>query len=186
MKGALLHSQRRQARFEALVMPHLPAAYDLARWLVGGSPEAQDVVQEACVRALRGFEGLRGDDARPWLLAIVRNCALRHIARRQRAANVIAFDEALHGHAEAASQPGPERQAEARAAGRALHDALDELPPAFREAVVLRELHGLSYREIAQVQDVPAGTVMSRLARGRALLRAALQRRHGVRRRDDL
>lgn len=181
-----MREQRRQARFEALVMPHLPAAYDLARWLVGGSAEAQDVVQDACLRALRGFDGLRGDDARPWLLAIVRNCAWRHIAGRRRAANVIAFDEVLHGQGEIGSQPGPERHAEARAAGRTLHAALAELPAAFREAIVLRELHGLSYREIALVQNAPAGTVMSRLARGRALLRAALDRRHGARRRDDL
>ncbi len=168
--------------FARLVLPHLAAAYDLARWLVRDPADAQDVVQEALLRAWRGFDGLRGSEARPWLLTIVRHCAYRHLAKVRRATdNVVPFDEALHATAGAVGwdggEPNPERSAASRAELRQLRLALLTLPIAQREAVVLRELHGLDYREIAAAQGVPIGTVMSRLARGRAALREALARR---------
>jgi RNA polymerase sigma factor (sigma-70 family) len=166
----------RLQRFERLLLPYMNAAYNLARWLLGREEDAEDAVQEAYLRAFRAFDQLAGDDPRAWLLTIVRNScysALRH----QRNHDVIPFDEMLHGH-DPARGPGwaaePERIASARSERALLHAALQELPRAFREVIVLRELEGLSYREIARVTDVPIGTVMSRLARARRQLREVL------------
>ena len=153
------------ARMERALVPHLDAAYNLARWLVGSSQEAEDAVQEACVRALSFFDGFRGEDGRAWLLAIVRNtCYDRLRGRRPTAELVDTADAGL----------GPEAQ-QIRAADRKIvHEALEQLAPEYREAIVLRELEGMSYREISEVAGVPMGTVMSRLARGRAALRVVL------------
>ena len=166
--------------FEHLALQHLEAAYNLAFWLVRSRADAEDVVQEAYLRALRAFAGFRGDDMRPWLLAIVRHTAYRWLNERRRARNVVSIEAAyaaatVQGLAEpAATEPS----AEAQLIGAAEHDyvvrALAELPPAFREVLVLREIEGLSYRDIANVTGVPIGTVMSRLARGRRDLRKAL------------
>ena len=168
----------RLERFERLLLPYMTAAYNLARWLLGREEDAEDAVQEAYLRA---FDQLAGDDPRAWLLTIVRNScyiALRH----QRNRDVIPFDEMLHGQDPARGLAGaasawaaePERIASARSERDLLHTALQELPRAFREVIVLREREGLSYREIAQVTDVPIGTVMSRLARARRQLREVL------------
>jgi len=158
------------ARFEELLLPHLDDAYSLARYLVRDEHDAQDVVQEAYLRALRHFGTLRGGDGRAWLLAIVGNCARTWRRGRRADAVTTEFDEELHG-GEAGDAEAGLRQGEARAQ---LHRALDRLPAEFREALVLRELHGLSYREIAEVTGCLIGTVMSRLARGRQRLLEAL------------
>jgi RNA polymerase sigma-70 factor, ECF subfamily len=156
----------RRAGFEATFLPHLPAAYNLARWLTRDGHDAEDVVQEAYLRAFRSFGGFRGGDGRAWFLAIVRNTCLTWIQRNRPPKPTVPFDEAVHGVP--ADTPAPPSDSEA------LRRAMDELPPEFREAVVLRELEGLSYKEVAAVTGVPIGTVMSRLSRGRGLLREAM------------
>jgi RNA polymerase sigma-70 factor, ECF subfamily len=166
--------------FEQQALPHLDAAYSLAFWLMRDRADAEDVVQDAYVRALRGFDGFRGDAMRPWLLAIVRNVAWRALAVRRRAAsNVIPIEAAYTRTGEDEPEPmtiaSDEASAESRlieAADRALLTrALDALTPLFREALVLREIEEMSYAEIATVLGVPQGTVMSRLSRARAELR---------------
>lgn len=166
---ALLH------RFETVALAHLDAAYNLARWMTGNSDDAQDVVQEAVLRALRYFGSFRGDNARPWLLQIVRHTCFAWM-RQNRASDWVQLDD------EEAYEP-PWREAVAdepfsalsREDERAqLNAALAGLSYPYREVLVLRELEDLSYREIAAIVDVPVGTVMSRLARGRRQLREAL------------
>ena len=168
--------------FERAALPHLDAAYNLAYWLVRNRADAEDVVQDAYLRAFRSFASLTGDDIRPWLLTIVRNVAYRMIARRQRAGNVISFEDAFPARpGEAASEPpiaadlaSPEDLLLGEGQRRLVVTALAALPPAFREVVVLREMEGLSYREIADVTGAPIGTVMSRLSRARGELRSIL------------
>jgi RNA polymerase sigma-70 factor, ECF subfamily len=147
---------------------------------VRSRPDAEDVVQDAYLRALRAFQNFHGDDMRPWLLAIVRHTAYRWLNNRRRAGNVISIEEAYEAAAtrDPAEPADQAPNAEARLIGAVEQDyvvrALAELPPAFREVVVLREIEGLSYRDIAKVTGAPIGTVMSRLARGRRDLRQAL------------
>lgn len=160
-------------RFEAIVLPHLDAAYTLARYLMRSEHDAQDVVQEACLRALRHFGGFRGGgEGRAWLLAIVRNTAYTWQRRRGADALTTEFDESQHSGAIAHENP----EAVAVAAGdrESLRRAIDELPPEFREVIVLRELEGLSYKEISDAAGVPIGTVMSRLSRARRRLEEVL------------
>ena len=166
-----------QARFAAAVLPHLDAAYNLARWLVRDAHDAQDVVQDALVRALRHFDGFRGGDPRPWLLAIVRNAAFAWLgARRTGEVDVADHEHELVAVLAIDAPPAdPESLALRRAERQQIDAAIAALPIAFREAVVLRELEELSYRDIARITDVPIGTVMSRLSRGRHLLAAALR-----------
>ena len=171
------------SRFERLTLPHLDAAFNLAFWLVRSEPDAEDVVQEAYMRAFRGFQGFAGADVKPWLLAIVRNAAYRWLSNRRRAANVVSLDEAFGSPAEepadiqvASEEPTPETQLINEADRGLVRSALAELPPIFREMRVLRELEGLAYREISRVTGAPIGTVMSRLARGRRELRKSLCR----------
>lgn len=166
----------RTRRFEAAVLPHLDAAYNLARWLLRDEQSAQDVVQDAYLRAFRFFDGFRGGDARPWLLGIVRNACFTWLGQSGR--DPVEFDEerdngALDARDElAANDP---LHLLARKLERAqVNAAIATLPPLFRETLILRELEELSYDEIAQVAGIPLGTVMSRLSRARALLRAAL------------
>jgi RNA polymerase sigma-70 factor (ECF subfamily) len=164
------------ARFEAAVLPHLDAAYTLARYLTRNASDAEDVVQDACLRALKYFDGFRGDQgagARAWLLAIVRNTA-NSARRRQRAdALTTEFDETQHS--DAVAEDHPEGVLLQQAAKETLRRALDHLAPEFREVIVLRELQGLSYKEISDVVGVPVGTVMSRLSRARTRLQQALR-----------
>jgi RNA polymerase sigma-70 factor (ECF subfamily) len=161
-------------RFEAVVLPHLSAAYGLARYLIRNDADAEDIVQEAMLRAFRYFGSFRGDGAtqgRSWVLTIVRNTA--HSWRRKRRPEdaALEFDEAVHSEA-AGRDPGAEL---ARGDSReTLARALDGLPPDLREVIVLREVEGLSYKEIAEVAEVPIGTVMSRLSRARRRLQEAL------------
>lgn len=171
-------NQEKRARFERLVLPHLDAAYNLAVWLMRDDALAEEAVQESCLRAFRYFDGLRGDDARPWMLGIVRNTCYTLLQRTSEAGQD--FDEQTCGEDAVApgsvvSFPVNPEVAALRAADRELvHACLNALPAAFREAVVLREIHDCSYREIAAICDVPVGTVMSRLARGRRLLQQSL------------
>jgi RNA polymerase sigma-70 factor (ECF subfamily) len=158
------------------VLPHLDAAYTLARYLTRNASEAEDVVQDACLRALKYFDGFRGDQgagARAWLLAIVRNTA--YSARRRQRADALTteFDETQHS--DAVAEDHPEGVLLQQAAKETLRRALDRLAPEFREVIVLRELQGLSYKEISDVVGVPVGTVMSRLSRARTRLQQALR-----------
>ncbi len=162
-------------RFEAIVLPHLDAAYTLARYLTRHEHDAQDVVQDAYLRALKYFDGFRGTEAadgRAWLLAIVRNTAFTWRRRYRKEASTAEFDEQLHS--ESAADLHPEAALLDTSARESLHQALDRLPPEFREVIVLRELQGLSYKEIGEITGVPAGTVMSRLSRARSRLQRAL------------
>jgi len=157
-----------RARYEALVLPHIDAAYNLARWLTRNDHDADDVLQEAMLRAYRHFDGLRGE-ARPWLLAIVRNACWSWL-RANRPAELPAAEDELESDA-----PGPEALAAREFDRRALNEAISALPLPFREAIVLRELEDLPYKEIARIAGIPIGTVMSRIARARRLLAQALQ-----------
>ena len=162
-------------RFEAVALPHLDAAYNLARWFTHNDQDAQDVVQEAALRALRYFGAFRGDQVRPWLLQIVRHTCYSWLAKN-RPAEVVALDECEDAWRDIAAPAAHEPQAVAiRNADRArINQALAALPIAFREVLVLRELEDLAYKDIARIVDVPIGTVMSRLSRARGLMREAL------------
>jgi RNA polymerase sigma-70 factor, ECF subfamily len=164
--------ERRRGRFETTVVPHLDAAYNLARWLTRRDDEAEDVVQTACLRALRFFDGFAGGNARAWLLTIVRNTFHSGLARRREREQATPFDEEIH----TAEQHGGDPEAELlrRADAELLRQGLEALPAPFREVMVLREIEGLSYKEIAAVAGVPIGTVMSRLARARRQLQGWL------------
>lgn len=156
------------ALFERAVVPHLGSAYNLARWLIRNDQDAEDLVQEACLRALKAFEGFRGGDARAWLLTIVRNRCYSWLRENRLQELNAAFDEEIHTTEE--HSRSPEALLLQGASARQVQDALEALPPEFREAIVLRELEGLSYSEIAGLCGVPVGTVMSRLARARQRL----------------
>jgi RNA polymerase sigma-70 factor (ECF subfamily) len=162
-------------RFETMALPHLDAAYNLARWFTHNDQDAQDVVQESTLRALRYFGGFRGDQVRPWLLQIVRHTCYSWLAKN-RPADVVTLDESEDSWRDIAAPAAYEPQAVAiRNADRVrINQALAALPIAFREVLVLRELEDLAYKDIARIVDVPIGTVMSRLARARGLMREAL------------
>lgn len=160
--------------FEEVVLPHLDAAYNLARWLTRNTEDAEDVVQEAYLRALRFFPGFRGGNARAWLLKILRNTCYTWLHQNRAHRSTDSFDEQVH--TDVSETRNPETLLLRKADARSLKQALEELPPAFREALVLLELEGLSYKEIATVLDIPMGTVMSRLARARHRLRELLSR----------
>ncbi|MCG6874379.1 MAG: sigma-70 family RNA polymerase sigma factor [Betaproteobacteria bacterium] len=166
----------KRRRFERLILPHLDAAYDLARWLMRDGAAAQEVVQEAYLRAFRYFDSFHGDEGRAWVLAIVRNTCFSALDREPPAGRFEEFDESLHCDGPE-WVPGPESAAMTHETQTFVRDAVAALPEEFRETIVLRELHGLSYREIAAVTDAPIGTVMSRLARGRGMLAKALASR---------
>jgi len=162
-------------RFETLVLPHLDAAYNLARWLTRNDHDAQDVVQESMVRAMRYIAGLRGEQARGWLLQIVRHSCYSWLTQN-RPAEQLYLDDTLDPAFEIAAPSADEPHAVAvrQADRRALNEAISALPVAYREVLVLRELEDLSYGEIAHIADIPVGTVMSRLSRARGLMRTAL------------
>jgi RNA polymerase sigma factor (sigma-70 family) len=177
----------KRGRFEAQVLPHLDAAYRYARWLARSANDADDVLQEATLRAFRSFDDLRGADGKAWLLTIVRNCHLTASKQRQRR-NLVPLPEPDEEQAGdmVASTPGPECAAIQRDEQRMLQRLLAALPEEQREVLVLREIEDMDYREIAAVTDLPIGTVMSRLARARAALRTRWTQEgqgepHGVR-----
>jgi RNA polymerase sigma factor (sigma-70 family) len=164
----------RRRRFEAQALPHLDAAYNLARWLARPPLDADDIVQEAMLRAYRAFDSVRGEDVKPWLLTIVRNCFLtgfRQTKRKQDVPLPADSEIDLADPALIAGDPDPEAAIMKREDHRQLNDLMAALPAEFREVLVLREMEELSYGEIAQITGAPLGTVMSRLARARALLK---------------
>jgi RNA polymerase sigma factor (sigma-70 family) len=158
--------------FEEVVLPHLDAAFNYARWLTKSDADAEDVVQDAAVRALRFFSSLRNDDARAWLLTIVRNTWYARFSKPRRADQPVVLDDMKDERPD--EQLDPEALVIQRQAVERVQRAIGELPADFREVVVLRELEGLSYKEIATVIGAPIGTVMSRLARARERLLAVL------------
>lgn len=173
-------SGMKQARFEREVMPHLDAAYNLARWLLHDPHDAEDATQEATLRAFRFLDTFRGGNAKAWLLAIVRHACYSH-ARMRRPASL---DDLDSHHADASSaeafamglEPGasPEAELIEKDQKNLVNVCLRELPAEFREVLILRELEGLMYKEISEIAGVPLGTVMSRLSRARALLHKAV------------
>jgi RNA polymerase sigma factor (sigma-70 family) len=162
-------ADNQSARFEEAVLPHLDAAFNLARWLVRNSTDAQDLVQEAYLRAWKGFAGFHGGDGRSWMLTIVRNTCYTWLRNRSRRNLTVEFDEGVH--TQESSMPNPERTFYENVNREVVEQALQQLSAEFRESIVLRELEGLSYREISEIAGIPVGTVMSRLARARARLR---------------
>jgi RNA polymerase sigma factor (sigma-70 family) len=154
--------------FEEVVLPHLDAAFNYARWLTKSEADAEDVVQDAALRALRFFSSMRNDDARAWLLTIVRNTWYARFSKAGAAETHAVFDETHDDRPD--GQLDPEALVIQQQAVARVQQAIEELPVDFREVIVLRELEGLSYKEIAAVVGVPIGTVMSRLARGRERL----------------
>jgi RNA polymerase sigma-70 factor (ECF subfamily) len=159
-----------QSTFETVVQPHLDAAFNLARWLLRHQQDAEDAVQEACLRAHRSLERFRPGDGRPWFLTIVRNVCYSHLRASRPAGLVLPFDDEVHG------LTNDRAQVDAlvwQAADQALLErAMDRLSPEYREVIVLYELENLAYRDIATIVAIPIGTVMSRLSRARTRLQA--------------
>jgi RNA polymerase sigma-70 factor (ECF subfamily) len=178
LRDRLFGQDDRRSRFDRVVLPHLDAAYDLARWLTRNDQDAEDVLQNAVLRALQFFDGFHGVNARAWLLTIVRNSFYSWLEQRHRGHEMAEpFDEEIHSAAGGGADPEVEllRQADSRL----LRQGFESLPLPLREVMVLRELEGLSYKEIAAIASVPIGTVMSRLSRARRQLQDFLIA-HGV------
>ena len=177
-RRAMANEDQSGQRFREVVLPHLADALALARWLTGSGADAEDVVQEACIRALAGIRTYDGRNARAWLLTIVRNASYTWLAKQRSKTLVLVGDlAAIDGLAQSGlEEPGPTPEAALiRKADTATVDrAIAALPHPFREVLVLRDVSGLSYKEIAQMLTLPIGTVMSRLARARALLATAI------------
>jgi RNA polymerase sigma-70 factor (ECF subfamily) len=163
-KGAL---EPRGRTFELTMWPHMRAAYNLARWLVRNDQDAEDVVQDSFLKAYKAQERFRGGEAKAWMLSIVRNTAMDFL-RRNKASGAVAWDDQASEPVDRG--PDPARAFQEQTRREQVRRAIASLPPEFREAIVLREIEGLSYKEIAAVLGVPAGTVMSRLSRARSLL----------------
>jgi len=167
-----LEDQSKLARFEQSILPHLDAAYNLARWLTRNEHDAEDMAQESYLRAFKFFDGFRGTDARAWLLAIVRNTCYSWLQQNRRRETMASFDEEVHSIENEASNPAKlVLKSDDR---EMLKEALEELPVEFREVVVLRDLEELSYKQVAEIANIPLGTVMSRLARARERLKRLL------------
>src|SRR5712692_10123602 len=167
-----LQQQNKPASFEKSVLPHLDAAYNLARWLTRNDADAEDVVQEAYMRAFKFFGGFHGEDERAWLLGIVRNTSYTWLQRNRSPELNLPLDDEVHDVT--SDDLNPEALLLQKADAQILRQAREELPVSFREVVVLRELDEMSYRQIAAVADLPLGTVMSRLARARKRLQQIL------------
>jgi RNA polymerase sigma-70 factor (ECF subfamily) len=167
-----LQERPKLARFEEVILPHLDAAYNLARWLTRNDDDAQDMVQEAYLRAFKFFEDFRGVDGRPWLLTIVRNTCYTWLQQHRAHDLTTSFDEEIH----TAESDGwnPAALALKSDESQMLRQALEELPVEFREVIALRDLEGFSYKEIADIAKIPVGTVMSRLARARERMKQSL------------
>ena len=170
-----LEEQDKQARFEETIMPHLDAAYNLARWLTRNEHDAEDVAQDAVLRAFKFFDGFHGGNSRSWLLSIVRNTAYTWLQKNRKHEIATVFSEAEHDVEDPASNP--EVLLLKKADHQEIMRAVEQLPVEFREVIILRELEGMSYKEIAEMSDVPIGTVMSRLARARKQLQQSLGQR---------
>ena len=167
------HAQKAElASFEDVMLPHLDAAHNLAKWLLRNEEDAKDVVQEAYLRAFKSFGGFHGSNGRAWLLTIVRNTSYTLLKKNRAADLTTTFDEEIHAASDESASPAiiVEHAEDAERVTK----AMDELPAEFREILVLRHQEGLSYKEIADIAQIPPGTVMSRLARARAKLREYL------------
>ena len=169
-----MSEQDQQTRFEEVILPHLDAAYNLARWLTRNEHDAEDIVQDAFLRAFKFFESFRGGNSRSWLLSIVRNTAYTWLGKNRKH-EVDTMSEKIENIQDDA--PGPEMVLLQDTGRQEIMEAIEELPVEFREAIILRELEEMSYKEIAEVMDVPLGTVMSRLARARRQLQESLRHR---------
>ena len=171
-----LPRQNKLAGFEKAILPHLDAAYNLARWLTRNDADAEDVVQEAYLRAFKSFSGFHGSNGRAWLLTIVRNTSYTLLKKNRAVDLTTTFDEEIHaaGHESVSPATILEHSEDAEL----IREAMDELPAEFREILTLRQ-EGLSYKEIADITHIPPGTVMSRLARARGKLRECLAARIG-------
>ena len=165
------------ASFEEVMLPHLDAAHNLARWLLRNEQDAQDVVQEAYLRAFKSFGGFHGSNGRAWLLTIVRNTSYTLLKKNRAVDLTTTFDEEIHvaGH----DAVSPATILEHSEDADLIKEAMDELPAEFREILTLRHQEGLSYKEIADIAQIPPGTVMSRLARARRKLKKCLAARSG-------
>ncbi len=173
-----MEEERLRLSLEQAILPHLDSAYSLARWLTATEQDAEDVLQEACLRAVRFFPGYQGGSARAWLLSIVRRTCYTWLAKnREHESTMIAFDEELHSGG--SDTTDPEAALLRQADREVLRQGLAELPVEFREVIVLREFEQMSYKEIAAVAEIPVGTVMSRLARGRQQLQQGIAARLG-------
>jgi len=159
--------------FEEAMLPHMDAAYNLAKWLLHNEQDAQDVVQEAYVRAFKSFGGFRGSNGRAWLLTIVRNTSYTLLKKNRAVDLTTPFDEEIHVE----ESVSPATIAEHAEDAELIKEAIDELPTEFREILILRHMEGLSYNEIADIAQLAPGTVMSRLARARGKLKQALAAR---------
>ena len=172
-----MKAQEKLRRFEEQISPNLKSAYNLAKWLTRSHEDAEDIVQEAFLRAFSAFESFHGEDAKPhvakaWLLTIVRNTSMTWLKRNRNAGATIGFEETPQDPTE--GSPDPEEILLISCDREQVRQALEQLPSDFREAVVLREMEGLSYKEISATIGVPLGTVMSRLSRGRDWLKRIL------------
>ncbi len=154
--------------FEQLMLPHLDAAYNLATWLLRDRPDAEDAVQDAFLRAHKAFGRFRGNDGRAWLLTIVRNVCYSHLRQSRHGPDEVVFEEEVHGSSHDPADANAVAWNEVKS--KLLQKGLERLPPEYREVIVLHEIEGLVYREIANVSGIPIGTVMSRLSRARAKL----------------
>ena len=167
--------QDKLQRFEQAILPHLDAAYNLARWLTRNEEDAKDMVQEAYLRAFKFFDGFRGVDGRAWLLSTVRNTCYTWLAQKRRTQTTTAFDEEIHTMDEDGMNPSTLVLKSGEV--EMLKASLEELPEEFREVIVLRDFEEMSYKQIAEVINAPLGTVMSRLARARGRLKQMLYSR---------
>ena len=171
------HGQGELGSFEEVMLPHLDAAHNLARWLLRSEQDAQDVVQEAYLRAFKSFSGFHGSNGRAWLLTIVRNTSYTLLKKNHAVDLTTTFDEEIHTSGQESVSPATVLEHSENA--ELIKEAMDELPAEFREILVLRHLEGLSYKEIADIAQLAPGTVMSRLARARAKLKEYLTARIG-------
>src|SRR5437870_8787135 len=169
--------ERELASFEETMLPHMDAAHNLAKWLLRNEEDARDVVQEAYLRAFKSFSGFHGSNGRAWLLAIVRNTSYTLLKKNRAVDLTTTFDEEIHTSGQESVSPATVLEHSENA--ELIKEAMDELPAEFREILVLRHLEGLSYKEIADIAQIPPGTVMSRLARARGKLKEYLAARIG-------
>lgn len=173
-----MQGKKDRERFERIMLGHLDAAYNLALWLLRNPADAEDVVQTAYMRAFEHFATFTGGNATGWILTIVRNTAYNLLNKQKRNSNLVSFDEVVHSNSNneptALTVMNPEEIASAAATGAQIMESMQRLPVEFREAVYLREIEGYSYKEIAEITQVPKGTVMSRLSRARGQLQKLL------------
>lgn len=171
-----MQQDRKRESFASRMLPHLQAAYNLARWMLRVPEDAEDAVQEAYMRALQSFDACSGSSDKAWLLTIVRNVCLTRLKRGASRGNIVMLDDVID-QIDAASQAeseSPDRRLMERDRSAQVHEALNRLPARFREVIILREFEELTYQEIAAIIDMPVGTVMSRLSRARQKLKIIL------------